>query len=265
MSWQRVNLKTILLTGASLAIFWLCSGLPSAVKAQNGEILVSAAISLKESFSEIGSLYERHSGNRVTFSFGASGELEKQIEAGAPVDVFASAGQREMDQLQAKDLVELGSRADFARNALVLIVPSDSKLQLHSVSELVSADVKKIALGNPKTVPAGSYTRELLDKTKLWPQLEPRLVFAENVRQVLDYVMRGEVDAGFVYATDVGVAGGKVAVAAEAPQEDYGPILYPLAVVRGSSHSRAAKAFVDLVLAPEGAAILTKHGFGAAK
>lgn len=265
MSWQQANLKTILLTGAALPIFWLCSGLPSAAKEQNGEILVSAAISLKESFTEIGSLYERQAGNRVTFSFGASGELEKQIEAGAPVDVFVSAGEREMDQLQARDLVEPGSRVDFARNALVLIVPSDSKLQLHLVSELVRPDVKKIALGNPKTDPAGSYARELLDRTKLWPQLEPRLVFAENVRQVLDYVMRGEVDAGFVYATDVGVAGGRVAVVAEAPQEEYSPILYPLAVVRGNSHARAAKAFVDLVLAPEGAGILTKHGFRPAK
>ena len=180
-----------------LALFVKSAGLPIA-KAQSSEIIVSAAISLKEGFTEIGSLYERQSGNRVTFSFGSSGELEKQIEAGAPVDVFASAGQREMDQLQAKGMVEPGSRANFARNRLVLIVPSDSTLRLHSVSELTNPDVKKIAIGNPKTVPAGLYSHELFDNIKIASQVESRLVFGENVRQVLEYVARGEADAGLV-------------------------------------------------------------------
>jgi len=250
---------------AVLLALRLFAGFSRAAEPQHDEILVSAAISLKEAFDEIGDLYTRRTGNRVTFTFGASGELERQIEAGAPVDVFASAGQREMDQLQAKNLLEPGARADFARNALVLIVPADSKLHLRSISDLTLADIRKIAIGNPKTVPAGVYASELIDRMNLQSQLESRLVLAENVSQVLDYVVRGEVDAGIVYVTDVQVAAGKVVVAARAPQEDYSPILYPMAVVRGGSHAAAAKAFENLVLSPEGAQILTKHGFLAVK
>jgi molybdate transport system substrate-binding protein len=243
----------------------LAAGPPRAAKAQNAEILISAAISLKEAFNEIGGLYERRTGSPVTFSFGSSGELEKQIEAGAPVDVFASAGEREMDRLETKNLIESSSRQDFARNILVVVVPADSRLRLRSVTDLAKADVKKIALGDPKTVPAGAYASEMLNKAQLRPVLDSRLIFAENVRQVLDYVMRGEVDAGIVYATDVPVAGGRVAVAARVPAGDYDPILYPIAVVKGSPHARAAAEFVNLVLGPEGIAILKKHGFLAVK
>ena len=244
----RKALALLAFSIATLCLAPLCLLAGSrAAKAENPEILISAAISLKESFNEIGGVYQRRTGNRVTFSFGASGELEKQIEAGAPVDVFASAGQREMDRLEAKNLIEPSGRADFARNVLVLVVPVDSKLRLRSVSDLAKADVNKIALGDPKTVPAGAYASEMLHRTQL--------------RAVLDYVMRGEVDAGIVYATDVPVAGGRVSVAAQVPATDYDPILYPIAVVKGSPRARAAAEFVNLVVAPEGIEILKKHGF----
>jgi molybdate transport system substrate-binding protein len=242
-----------------LAVLWILTAWDA--QGQDSEIVVSAAISLKESFTEIGALYQSRTGTRVTFSFASSGELEKQIEAGAPVDVFASAGQKEMDQLEAKNLIEVGTRANFAANALVLVVPSDSTLHLRSFSELKNVNVKRIALGNPKTVPAGAYARDLLESTSLWTQLASRFVFAENVRQVLDYVSRGEVDAGIVYATDVQVAGGKVVVAAKAPEKAARAILYPVAVVKESGHSDAAKRFLALVLSPEGTQILKKYGF----
>ena len=235
------------------------------VSAQNRPIVVAAAISLKESFSELGGIYERRTGTKVTFTFGASGELEKQIEAGAPVDVFASAAEREMDELQARNLIDRSTRADFARNSLVLVVPRDSKLQMRSFSDLEKPSVTKIAIGNPKTVPAGQYAQQLLHNTRILPKIESRLILAENVRQVLDYVAREEVDAGIVYATDVQVAQGKVSVAARAPDEDYGPILYPLAVTRDSGSANAAKGFVDLVLSPEGIQILKKYGFQPSK
>jgi molybdate transport system substrate-binding protein len=235
------------------------------MSAQNRTIVVAAAISLKESFSELGRIYERRTGTKVTFTFGASGELEKQIEAGAPVDVFASAAEREMDELQAKNLIDRASRADFVRNSLVLVVPVDSKLQVQSFSDLEKPSVTKIAIGNPKTVPAGQYAQQLLRNTQLWPKVESRLILAENVRQVLDYVAREEVDAGIVYATDVQVAQGKVMVTARAADGDYGPILYPLAVIQDSASANAAKGFVDFVLSPEGIQILKKHGFQPAK
>lgn len=162
--------------------------------------------------SVVGRLCQQRTGHKVAFIFGASGELERQIEAGAPASVFASAGQREMDQLQSKGLVESGTRVNFARNSLVIIVPSGSTLHVSPVEELAGPQIQRIALGDPQTVPAGVYARELLERVNLWTRLQSRLVFAENVRQVLDYVMRGEVDAGIVYATDVAVAGGRVAV-----------------------------------------------------
>jgi molybdate transport system substrate-binding protein len=246
----------------ALLLVWTLG--PSA-SGQNQPIVVGAAISLKESFNEIGSIYERRTGTKVTFTYGSSGEIEKQVEAGAPVDVFASAAEKEMDELQAKNLIDRATRADFARNSLVLVVPIDSKLQVKSISDLEKPSVTKIAIGNPKTVPAGQYAQELLRNTQLWPKVESRLIMGENVRQVLDYVARGEVDAGIVYATDVQVAQGKVSVAASAADRDYGPILYPLAVVKDSANANAAKGFVDLVVSPEGMQILKKHGFLPAK
>jgi len=247
---------------AALLLVWI---LPPSASGQNRLIVVGAAISLKESFSELGSIYEQRTGTKVTFTFGASGELEKQIEAGAPVDVFASASEKEMDELQAKNLIARASRADFARNSLVLVVPVGSKLEVQSFSDLEKPSVTKIAIGNPKTVPAGQYAEQLLRNTQIWPKIDSRLILAENVRQVLDYVARGEVDAGIVYATDVQVAQGRVSVAARAADGDYSPILYPLAVIRDSANANAAKAFVDLVLSPEGIQILKKHGFQPAK
>jgi molybdate transport system substrate-binding protein len=232
---------------------------------QGGEIVVGAAISLKEAFNDLGALYQKKTGTKVTFSFAASGELEKQIEAGAPMDVFASAGQKEMDELQGKNLIDRSTRADFARNSLVLVVPADSKLHVQSFSDLEKPAVAKIAIGNPQTVPAGQYAQQLLRHTGLRPKVEARLILAENVRQVLAYVAQGEVDAGIVYATDVAVAKGKVAVAAHAAEGDYGPILYPMAVVKDSANARAAKAFVDFVASAEGIEILKNHGFEPAK
>jgi molybdate transport system substrate-binding protein len=234
-------------------------------QSSNREVVVAAAVSLKESFGDIGRVYERETGVKVAFSFGASGELARQIEVGAPVDVFASAGEREMDELQAKHLVD--ERTDFARNALVLVVPAiaRSRSRLHSFSDLAQADVQRIALGNPQTVPAGRYAEQLLRNLQLWEKIKGRLVLAENVRQVLDYVGRGEADAGIVYATDVAVAHGRVSVAAKAPDRKYGPVLYPLAVVKEGRNREAARRFTATVLGPEGQKILSNHGFLAAR
>jgi molybdate transport system substrate-binding protein len=233
--------------------------------AQAREIVVAAAISLSEAFNEIGRLYHQRTGDTVTFSFASSGELEKQIEAGAPVDVFASAGEKEMDQLQAKQLIDQSTRANFARNTLVLVVPVGSKAALHSFAELEEPSVQRIAIGDPKTVPAGQYAEQLLRNMKLWPKVESRLILAENVRQVLDYVVREEVEAGIVYATDVNIAKGKATVVASAPDQGYGPILYPIAVVKESSGAQAARGFVNLVRSPDGVRILAKYGFLAPK
>lgn len=233
---------------------------------QAGSITVSAAISLKDAFTEIGEMYKAKTGNRTTvqFNFGASGVLQQQIENGAPVDVFASAGEKQMDALAVKQLIDLDSRIDFARNTLVLIVPEHSGVSVASFADLTSPSVKKIAVGNAKTVPAGQYAAEALGRMGLTEKLADRLVLAENVRQVLDYVVRGEVDAGIVYSTDAKQGGSQVKVVATAEENTHAPILYPIAAIEASSHSKAAKEFIDLVRSVEGQKVLAKYGFSSA-
>lgn len=225
------------------------------------EIVVSAAISLKDAFDEIGRLYREQAGVRVHFNFAASGILQKQIEAGAPVDAFASAGERQMDELEAAGLIESAGRRDFARNTLVLVIPSGRGSPSVQFESLADAAINRIAIGNPRTVPAGQYTRQLLDNMGLWARIEERLVPAEDVRQVLDYVARGEVDCGIVYASDVAVARGKVSVSARANDDLHDPILYPIAVVAGSRRKSEASRFIDVVLSAEGQKILAAYGF----
>jgi len=235
------------------------SGSPAA-----NELTISAAVSLKEAFNEIANLYEKRNGSKIRFNYGASGALQKQIESGAPADVFVSAGAKQMDDLAAKDFIVPDSRKDFARNSLVLIVPAKGTA-VNSFGNLENPSVKKVAVGNPKTVPAGQYTEQTLNKLGLLPAIQPKLVFAEDVRQVLDYVVRDEVEAGVVYSSDALSAGDKVKIVAHAADDSHDPILYPVAIVKDSKQQEAARKFIDLVLSSEGQAILVKHGFLAMK
>lgn len=230
--------------------------------APGGEITVSAAASLRDAFQEIGRVYEARTGKRISFNFGASGALQKQIEAAAPVDVFASAGAQQMNALADKSLIDRDTRRDFARNELVIVTPQTSAPQINSFPDLDLAAVRRIAVGNPRTVPAGQYAEQVFDRLGLAAKLQPKLILAEDVRQVLDYVARGEVDAGVVYRTDAQVAGSSVRVAAVAPKNSHEPILYPIAVVRESRNREAARAFVELVVGAEGQGILRRYGFG---
>jgi molybdate transport system substrate-binding protein len=242
-----------------LTIFALSASAISAKK--DGEILVSAAISLKDAFEEISSLYEERTGFRARLNLSSSGLLQKQIEAGAPVDVYASAGMKQMDALETGGFVVPGTRTVFARNRLVLIVPAGSALVLNSFAGLADSGISRLAIGNPKTVPAGQYAEQALKSMALWDLLKSRLIPAENVRQVLDYVARDEVDAGFVYASDVPVSRGKTVIAAQAPEDSHDPILYPIAVVKGTESPAEAGDFINLVLGDSGQAILQKYGF----
>jgi molybdate transport system substrate-binding protein len=230
--------------------------------AQNsGEILVSAAISLKNAFEEIGSICKKQTGVQVRFNLGASGLLQKQIEAGAPVDIFASAGEKQMDDLQSKSMILPETRRNLASNTLVLIIPNSSRIRLHSFAELADSQLEWLAIGNPKTVPAGQYAQETLRSLGLWERLQPHMVLAENVRQVLDYVSRREAQAGIVYTSDVQNARGKVSIAASAPKGSHSPILYPIAVVKGTRSRSDAERFLGLALGKTGQDILEKHGF----
>jgi len=253
--WWKVTAAAVL---AFAAIFAMANSTPAP---EDREILVAAAISLKDAFEEIGSTFEARTGVRVKLNLGASGLLQKQIETGAPVDIFASAGEKQMDELQARGLILAETRRNFARNELVLIVPARSPLPIRSFADLVRPEVSRVAIGNPKTVPAGQYAREALTNTNAWSGLQSRLVLAENVRQVLDYVARGEVDAGLVYVSDVAAAHGGTSIAAYAPAGAHSPILYPIAVVKDTGSRSDAQRFIDLTLSGAGQAILKKYNF----
>jgi molybdate transport system substrate-binding protein len=228
------------------------------------EITVSAAISLKNAFEEIGRLYEAKNKNaKVIFNFGASGDLMKQIEGGAPVDVFASAAQKDMDDADKKGLISHSSRVNFTANSVVLVVPVSTNVETKSFEDLKSASIKKIAVGNPKTVPAGRYAEDVFSYYKIIDAIKDKFIYTENVRQVLDYVARGEVDAGVVYSTDAIVRAKDVKIAATAPEAGHKPVVYPIAIVKATTNIKAAGEFILLVISPEGKTILGKYGFKA--
>jgi molybdate transport system substrate-binding protein len=201
----------------------------------------------------------------LLFNFSASGDLARQIEAGAPVDVFASAAPKDMDDLDQKDMIIKGTRKDFAGNRVILVIPIKSTIPLTSFNDLRRGEFQKIAIGNPKTVPAGRYAEEALRHFNLWESLKEKLIFAENVRQVLDYVARNEVDAGLVYSTDALARSREVKVVMRLPEGSHRPVVYPIGVIKGTKEESLSKTFVDLVLSQDGQKILNKYGFIPAK
>ncbi len=224
------------------------------------EVTVSAAASLTNAFTEIKGLFEKaHPDIAVHTNFAASNPLLKQMQEGAPVDIFASADQATMDKAESDHLIDPATRVNFALNDLVLVVPADSRIVIDGVGDLASAEVRRIAIGNPDSVPAGRYAREALTSAGLWETLQPKYVFGASVRQALDYVRRGEVEAGFVYRTDALVGGNALRVAAVA--EGHTPVSYPIAVTSSGPNRAAAELFLQFVLSPEGEAVLAKYGF----
>ena len=226
------------------------------------DLTVCAATSLTNAFKEIGPAFEaRNPGTSVVFSFGASDSLLVQIAKGAPVDVFASADQDAMDRADARSLLARGSRRNFAGNSLVLIVPGDSTLGLQAAADLLKPAVKRVAIGNPASVPAGRYAKGALEAARLWAAVEAKAVLAQSVRQALDYVARGEAEAGFVFATDAALMKDKVKVVV-ATIATATPIAYPVAAIEGSPNAQAALGFIDFLNTPVAQAVLARRGFG---
>ncbi len=225
-----------------------------------GEITVSAAASLTDAFKEIARKFEASTPNaKVALNFGASGALLQQVAKGAPVDVFASADQETMDSAEKQSLLKTGERRDFAGNTLVVVVPKDSTVAVANLNDVGQAAIKKVAIGAPASVPIGRYTKRALENAKLWAAVEPKMISTQNVRQSLDYVARGEVDAGFVYATDAALFKDKVKLAFAVPLDVR--ITYPIALMAASTNPTEAKQFMEFVMSPTGQAILAKFGF----
>jgi len=221
-------------------------------------ITVSAAVSMTEALEEVAGAFRAAGGTPVTFNFAGSNMLARQIVNGAPVDVFVSADEAQMDVVEKAGMVAAGTRIPVARNRLVLVVDSGSPVK--SVGDLGSASVRRIALGDPAAVPAGVYARQYLERSGLWARLERKIVPSANVRAALTAVHNGSADAAFVYATDVRLAPQLIVVTtitgAAAPQ-----IVYPGCVVKTARHPAAAARFLQFLGSAPGLAILEKHGF----
>lgn len=220
---------------------------------------VSAAASLKDVAEELKILYEAQNTDvTISYNMAGSGTLQQQIENGAPADLFISAGKQQMDTLQEKGLLVDSSRKDLLGNELVLI--SDKNSELADFEALTEADVEKIAIGTPETVPAGKYAQEVLTSLGLWEQVQDKLVQAQDVRQVLNYVETGNAEAGLVYRTDA-LASDQVKIVAKAPADSSEPIVYPMAVIKASQHQKEAQEFANFLRSDEAVALFEKYGF----
>lgn len=226
-------------------------------------LTISAAISLKAPLDAISQNYERsHPDQHVVCNFGASGTLQHQIEQGAPVDIFVSAGENEMDALQKDDLLVPGSRRDLLGNQLVLIVPARSQA-IKDFPDLKNDAVKSVAVGDPQIVPAGMYAKQTLQHLSLLPAIQGKLVYAKDVRQALAYVETGNADAGLVYATDARISNA-VRVVATAPDDSHLPILYPVALLKDSKSPQPARTLLDTLESSDSLNTFEKYGFLAA-
>ena len=224
------------------------------------EVTVSGAASLTNAFKEAAGAFEaQNPGTKVLLNFAASDALLAQIAKGAPVDVFAAADQESMDKAEQQGLLAPGSRRNFVANSMVVIAPSDSTVRLETLADLQQDAVKKVTLGNPAGVPIGRYAKGALEAARLWTAVEPKAVYGTSVRQSLDYVARGEADAGFVYATDALVMKDKVKVAFTVPTET--PVLYPVAIPKDGPNPADGRKFVDFLQSAPGQAILARYGF----
>lgn len=223
------------------------------------QVTVFAAASLTDALKQIAANYEKDSGDHIVFNFAASGVLARQIEAGAPADIFFSADEAQMDRVAAKDLLVPASRRDLLGNTLVIVTAPDNAA-IHSATDLTNAAVKRVVLGDPQIVPAGTYAKSYLEKTGCWPALTAKIVPCENVRAVLAVVESGNADAGFIYKSDAAISK-KVKVAYEVPSADGPKIVYPAALVKGSSQPDAAAKFLAYLATENSAKIFRQFGF----
>ena len=238
---------------AAIALL-LCPSLRAA------EIHVFAAASLTDALKEIAAGYEKKTGDKLLFNLAASSVLARQIEAGAPADLFFSADEAKMDALQKKGLLVEGTRKGLLSNSLVIVVPADSTLILKSAKALTLPEIKRIALGEPRTVPVGVYAKTYLEKLGVWNQVGSKIVPTENVRASLAAVESGNVEAGIVYKTDALISK-KVKVAFEVSSAEGPAISYPVALVKGSKVPAESKALLEFLESQPAAAVFRKFGF----
>jgi len=225
------------------------------------ELTISAAASLSDVMEEIKGYYEEKSVHTLIMNYGSSGSLQQQIEQGAPVDVFFSAAQRQMNALQEQGLIYTESRVDLLENDVVLIVPvGGAETAVQDFASLAGDAVRLVAIGDPDSVPAGRYAKEALSSLGLWEALEQRLILTRDVRQVLTYVETGNVDAGIVYRTDA-LTSTAVKVVDTAPAGSHAPVIYPAAIVANTGKRQAAEDFMAFLQSDLAKDLFEQHGF----
>ena len=228
------------------------------------QLTISAAASLKEAMEKIEPLYQdSHPETEITYNFASSGSLQRQIEQGAPVDVFISAAVKQMDDLEEQGLLLTETRRDLLKNQMVLIASASNQKnnpKLDNFSDLTTKQITTIALGEPGSVPAGKYAQEVLNSHKLADKVGQKAVYGKDVRQVLNYVATGNADAGIVYRTDALVSN-DVEIVATAPENTHSPVVYPIAVIQASDNPEAATELVEFLATPEAQAVFKEYGF----
>lgn len=241
------------------ALSLTCSKVPSAAdKPGSSEITIAAASNLTDAFQELGKQFTAETGIRVVFSFGATAELEKQIEYGAPFDVFASADVEHVDKLESKGMLTSGANKPYARGRLVLWIPPNNSIALSSIEDITHADVERIAIAKPDVAPYGRATVEALRALKLWAQVEPKVIYGQNVSQTKQYAATGNAEVAFLPLALVKPNEGR---SIEVDERLHQPIVQAMAVVKDSRQQEAARRFVDFVLSEKGQALLERFGY----
>lgn len=253
--------QLLLLGLTTLGAAWLlmaCQAPEGASGAGGGTIAVAAAADLQFAFTEIGELFQQQTGRKVVFIFNSTGTLAKQIENGAPVDVFAAANIQFIDDLRAKGMLLGDTQQLYAVGRIALASAKRSSLSMRSLSDLVRPEIKNVAIANPEHAPYGVAAKQALEATGVWEQVRPKLVYGENVRQALQYIQTGNAEAGVVALSIANV-----------PEIDYvlidenlyQPLKQALAVVSGTKHEQASREFIAFINGPGGRPIMKKYGF----
>ena len=249
-------MKPYLLILLSFAFLFIgCSG---------EELVIFGAMSLTDALTEVSQRFGTAWSVKVYCNFAGSSTLQRQIEKGAPADVFISASPKQIDVLQREGLIDEDSRRAILSNRLVLVAPIDSSLSTTDVGLLVQDSIRRIAIGEPNSVPAGIYGREALTHLGVWNAVQPKLIPSTDVRSTLAYVESGEADVGVVYQTDAGFSK-KVRIIYQFPESSHSPIVYPAVVLRDTGNKVLAQTFLDYLQTAEVAAIFEKYGFSVVK
>jgi molybdate transport system substrate-binding protein len=261
---QKSILKSFLLSLlVAIGLIACAQFAPIPPQAQSSTLLIAAAASLQEALEEITPLYQGEN-HRADYNFGASGALQRQIEQGAPADVFISAASKQMNELQQKNLLVAGTRQNLLTNRLVLVTPKNAGTKLTDFRQLVKPEIQRISIGEPRSVPAGQYATEVLKSLGVLEQVQPKFVLGSSVKSVLASVESGDADAGIVYMTDAR-SSTKVVISAIADESLHSPIVYPIAILKSSQAIEASQKYLQFLQSPSSQAVFEKHGFGIAQ